>query len=155
MTLQGALLIYSIVPHTYLKTAFVITCEACREPPEWNPSLPSLISRLFHQLELSNLADCFNLRCALLQINLFFNFTACEKTLKIHTVLTEAYKIGNHSIFISKIIFYKCIYLANISGDRVPQERLKEIKRMTVMYSTHGLFLTCTQNLVYIYTIYN
>jgi hypothetical protein len=37
----------------------------------------------------------------------------------------------------------------------LPRERFQEIKRMMMKHSTHCLFLTCTQNFVYIYTIHN
>jgi hypothetical protein len=37
----------------------------------------------------------------------------------------------------------------------LPREWFQEIKRMMVMHSTHGLFLSCTHNLIYIYITYN
>ncbi len=37
----------------------------------------------------------------------------------------------------------------------LPWEQFQEIKRMMMMHSTHGLFSTSTQNLIYIYMTYN
>jgi hypothetical protein len=34
------------------------------------------------------------------------------------------------------------------------REWIQEIKRMMMMYSTHGLFLTCTQKVSFIFTRY-
>jgi hypothetical protein len=36
--------------------------------------------------------------------------------------------------------------------DRREQEWFQEIKRMMTVHSMHGLFLTCTQEFIYIYT---
>jgi hypothetical protein len=37
----------------------------------------------------------------------------------------------------------------------LPGERFQEIKRMVMKHSTHGLFLTSTQNLICIYITHN
>jgi hypothetical protein len=47
---------------------------------------------------------------------------------------------------------YLHFFIAIVS---LPRDRFQEIKRMMMKHSTHGLFLTCTQNLVFIYTKHN
>jgi hypothetical protein len=39
-----------------------------------------------------------------------------------------------------------------IDSVSLPRERIEGIKRMTMMYFTHGLFLICTQKISFVFT---
>ncbi len=81
------------------------------------------------------------------EINLLINLpTGCPKTETCYKTLDLVSLRNVTKLGCLGILFRTAV------GVLLPREWIQEIKRMMMMYFTHGLFLTCTQKISFVFT---